>query len=182
MNRYVILAFWLLAGILPAAAQTTLPDAIKDESSVTYTLVHLFHTVEGKSKNVNYRVEIDPVQKEIKSVTAQADVTTFDSGNSNRDSHAMEVIDAITYPDVTFSSTSVSRQGDDLTVAGKLTFHGITNDITATGTSKWSPGKLEFQGAFALSLTAFKVERPSLLMIPVDDTLHFSLKAAFELK
>jgi len=182
MKRYGLIIALLAAGVLPAAAQTTLTDMIKDESSVSYTLVHAFHTVEATSRNVSYRLEVDPAQKEIRSVTAQVDVTTFDSGNSNRDSHAMEVIDAISFPDVTFSSTSVSRDGDNLTVSGKLTFHGITNDITATGTSKWSPGKLEFQGAFALSLTAFKVERPALLLIPVSDTLRFSLKAAFVLK
>jgi hypothetical protein len=34
-------------------------------------------------------------------------------------------------------------------------------------------------GGFELSLTAFKVERPALLMVPVDDALKFSLKAAF---
>jgi polyisoprenoid-binding protein YceI len=112
-------------------------------------------------------------------VTAQVDVMTFDSGNSNRDSHAMEVVESIKYPDVTFASTSVTQHGDSLNVAGKLTFHGVTKDIVMTGATKWSQNKLDVHGNFEVSITAFKIERPSLLMIPVDDELRFSLHAAF---
>jgi hypothetical protein len=35
------------------------------------------------------------------------------------------------------------------------------------------------QGDFDVSLDAFKIERPSLLMIPVEDAMHFSILAAF---
>jgi polyisoprenoid-binding protein YceI len=127
-------------------------------------------------------VEGDIADKKIRKVTAQVDVTTFDSGNSNRDSHAMEVVDAITYPYVTFTSTSVTQYGDSLRVEGKLMFHGVTKDIAMLGTAGWMQNKLEVNGSFVLSLTAFKIERPSLLLVPVSDDLHFSLKAVFNLK
>ena len=180
--KSILTAALLVLLTLPASAQTTLTEAIKDESAVTYTLIHPFHTIEATSRSVSYKLEVDPAKHEVKSVSATVDVMTFDSGNSNRDSHAMEVIDAVIYPDVAFSSTSVSQRGDDLTIAGKLTFHGVTNDIVATGAADWSAGKMEFQGAFPLSLTAFKIERPALLLIPVQDTLRFTIKAAFALK
>jgi polyisoprenoid-binding protein YceI len=184
ISLILVLLFGIFAG---TSAQSNLAnlaklaEAIKDESSVTYRLSHLLHTIEAVSKDVAYRTEIDPSKKEIKTVTAQVDVTTFDSGNSNRDSHAMEVIDAITYPTAAFSSKSISQNGDSLTVAGKLTFHGITKDVVMLGTAVWSPNKLEVQGAFTISLTAFQIERPSLLMVPVNDDLKFTLKASFSL-
>jgi hypothetical protein len=37
-------------------------------------------------------------------------------------------------------------------------------------------------GSFELSLAAFKIDRPSLLMIPVEDTLSFSFAAVFGLE
>jgi polyisoprenoid-binding protein YceI len=122
-------------------------------------------------------LEIDPAKKEIVSVSATVDVTTFDSGNSNRDSHAMEVIDAISYPEVSFVSSSVTETGDSLKVTGKLTFHGVTRDIVALAAAKWSVDKIEVRGSFVLSLTDFKIERPSLLMIPVEDALRFTFAA-----
>jgi polyisoprenoid-binding protein YceI len=165
-----------------ARAQVKSVTGIKGESSATYMLTHPMHEIEATSKDVLYTASIDVGSKAIQSVTAAVDVTSFDSGNSNRDSHAMEVIDALSYPEVMFTSTSVVPQGNTLVVQGKLTFHGVTSEITATATPEWTPEKLVVHAAFPLSLTAFKVERPALLFIPVQDTLRFTLTAAFALK
>jgi polyisoprenoid-binding protein YceI len=164
------------AGLL---AQTKSVDVLKDESSITYRINHPLHHIESTSKDGWFRVVLDPATKEIKSVSAQVDVMTFDSGNSNRDSHAGEVIESIKYPDVTFSSTGVAQTGDSIAVSGKLTFHGVTKDIVMKGLAAWGEHKLSVEGGFEVSLTSFKIERPALLMIQVDDALKFSLKTAF---
>jgi polyisoprenoid-binding protein YceI len=174
--------FLLLSFGIAATAHAQPLEMIKNESSVTYTLSHLLHTIEAVSKDVVYQVEADVPNKKINKVSSQVDVTTFDSGNSNRDSHAMEVIDAITYPYVTFTSTSVTQYGDSLRVEGKLMFHGVTKDIAMLGVARWTQNKLEVDGTFVLSLTAFNIERPSLLLVPVNDDLHFALKAVFHVK
>jgi polyisoprenoid-binding protein YceI len=179
MPRANIVVLWLLLVVAATYGQTKAVEGIKDESSITYRINHTLHHIEATSKDGWFRVELDPAKHEIKSVTAQVDVMTFDSGNSNRDSHAMEVVESIKYPDVTFASTGVTQIGDSLSVAGKLTFHGVTKDIIMTGSTKWSENKLEVRGSFELSITAFKIERPALLMIPVDDALKFSLTAVF---
>ncbi len=182
MTRFKGICLMLAVFFLTAWTQTQTVGAIKNESSVTYTMTHPLHTFDAVSKDVYYRAEIDAVKKEIKKVSAQVDVTTFDSGNSNRDSHAMEVIDAISFPYVTFSSTSVVQSGDSIQVAGKLTFHGVAKDIILKGTAKWTQDRLDVDGKFVLSLTEFKIERPALLLVPVSDDLHFALKAVFALK
>jgi polyisoprenoid-binding protein YceI len=182
MTRFKAICLILAAVWMTASAQTQTVGAVKDESTVTYTMTHPLHTFDAVSKDVYYRADIDAVKKEIKKVVAQVDVTTFDSKNSNRDSHAMEVIDAISFPYVTFTSTSVVQTGDSLQVAGKLTFHGVTKDIVLHGTTNWTQDKLVVDGKFVLSLTEFKIERPSLLLMPVSDDLHFELKAAFTIK
>ena len=167
-----------------AIAQSKFTDAMSDGSTVTYRIVHPLHTIVATSKEVAYRLEYDAATKAIKSIAAKVDVTSFDSGNSNRDSHAMEVIDAISYPDAAFQSTGITPRGDTLAVAGKLTFHGVTGDVLALVSAVWSPAKdtVHFSGGFTISLTDFKIDRPSLLMIPVNDTLWFTLNAGFNLK
>ncbi len=181
IRKLGVLAFWFLISGAITAAQTKQAELLKDESSITYRLVHPLHEIEATSRDATYQLEIDPTKKEIVSVSATVDVTTFDSGNSNRDSHAMEVIDAISYPEVSFVSSSVTQSGDSLKVSGKLTFHGVTKDIVALAASKWSTDKIEVRGSFTLSLTDFKIERPSLLMIPVEDALRFTFAAAWKL-
>jgi polyisoprenoid-binding protein YceI len=169
----------LLISCSTGLAQVKTLDAVRDESSVTYRLVHPLHKVQATSKDVHYRLDLDLAKKEIKAVSAVVDVMTFDSGNSNRDSHAMEVIDALSYPEAIFASTGVTQSGDSLTVSGKLTFHGITKEVAMKLSMKWPGNSLVVQGEFAVSLIAFNIERPSLLMIPVEDALTFSIVAAF---
>jgi len=181
MKRLVLFAGLLLLAVYgtPAGAQTG--RLIREESSLAYELVHPFHTIDATSKDVTYTLELDAAKKEIKRVEAQVDVTTFDSGNSNRDSHAMEVIDALSFPDVKFVSSAIKQKGDSLRIAGSLTFHGVTKEIIAAGVTQWSGDRLSVRGAFELSMTAFNIERPSLLMIPVEDRLSFSFVAVFAL-
>ena len=181
-TRIVSFFGWTLLALSCAIGQTKSIQCIKNETSVTYLLSHPLHHMESTSKEIDCRIEIDSAKKEIKTTSVQIDVMTFNSGNSNRDSHAMEVIDAITYPDVIFSSTSIVQNGDSLKVTGKLTFHGITKDIVITAVTKWSPNRLEVIGSFDLSLTDFNVERPSLLGIKCADTLKFSLTVVFKLE
>ena len=165
-----------------AFAQVKTVNSIKGESSATYLLVHPMHEIEATSKEVVYTASLNPDTKTIQTVTAAVDVTSFDSGNSNRDSHAMEVVDAMSFPEVTFTSTSIVQQGNSLIVGGKLTFHGVTNEVTATAIPEWGSDKLIVHAIMPISLTAFKVERPALLFVPVHDTLKFTLTAAFPLK
>lgn len=172
---------WMLLAALCPAAQTKTVECSKDETSVTYLLTHPLHQIESTSKDIDCHIEIDLSKKEFKAVSAQIDVTTFNSGNSNRDSHAMEVIDAITYPDVMFSSTSIVQNSDSVEVTGNLTFHGVTKTIVIASAVKWLPNRVEVNGAFDISLTEFKVEQPSLLMMKCDDILRFTLVAVFKL-
>ena len=163
-------------------AQTKEPAVSKAGSWMTYRLTHPLHEIEATSKDVEYHLGVDAAERQVRSVSAVVDVTTFNSGNSNRDSHAMEVIDAIDYPEASFESSSVVHAGDSLKVAGTLTFHGVTHDIVMTAHQRWTDDTLEVRGQFELSLTAFKIERPSLLMIPVEDALRFTFAAVFLLK
>jgi polyisoprenoid-binding protein YceI len=181
MNRSFICAALLVLGAWTASpAENKTLHVRKDGSSMTYKLVHPLHKIEATSKDVRYTVEADPDAKTIRQVTAVVDVMTFDSGNSNRDSHAMEVIDAITFPEANFHGSRIAHHGDSLTVAGTLTFHGVTKEIVAHAIEHWGETNLEVDGEFTVSLSAFNIERPSLLLIPVEDALNFTFSAVFD--
>lgn len=180
MKRYSILPILLfVASLCVVQARPTKVEMDNTQSSVSYDLSHPLHEVHAVSKDTKSEMEVDFEKKQITKITADVDVTTFDSGNSNRDSHAMEVIDAITYPDVEFTSTSVEQKGDSVQVDGSLTFHGITKAISIKGSIQWKNSSVIVDGRFTISLTAFKIDRPSLLMIPVDDELKFTLHGVY---
>ena len=169
----------LLLGFSILAAQPRSAELIKDASTISYHMSHPLHEFDAVSKDVTYQVALDPQATAFASVAAQVDVTTFDSGNSNRDSHAMEVIDALTYPQVTFASTSIRQGADSVWVTGKLTFHGVTKEVVIPAAVTWSQNRVDVHGVFQISQTEFKIDRPSLLMIPVADGITFTVATAF---
>lgn len=178
---YLIIMFCLFL-ISSIGAQSKYLEANKQESSIVYKLTHPMHEIEAESKNSYCKIEYVFEKGEIKRVFVQIDAASFNSGNSNRDSHAMEVVDAITYPYVKFSSSTVEQTNGNLKVSGKMTFHGISNDISFNAKYFVANDKLVVKGHFDLSLTAFNIERPSLLMIPVNDMLKFDFVETFKLK
>ncbi|MCL5031576.1 MAG: YceI family protein [Bacteroidetes bacterium] len=173
--------FFLLVSSSFLFSQIKQLQAIKKESFITYKLTHPLHEIESTSKDAFCMADVDIKNKQVKSVAVQVDVTSFDSGNSNRDSHAMEVVEAITYPDARFISSSVTQKGDSLQIWGKLTFHGVTKDVYLHAVSNWTNNQLIVDGGFDISLTEFHIQRPSLLLIPVNDDLKFTFKQVFNL-
>ncbi len=146
-------------------------QAIKGESTLSYLLVHPMHKITGVSKDFQCQVDLsaDTVSSQIK---VSAEIRTFDSHNSSRDSHMLEVVDGIKYPRVEFSSQSVKPEKDGYLVTGILNFHGVSKPINFHVTPHFLGGKVEITGAFDIKLTDFKVDRPSLLMVPVHDDLR----------
>jgi polyisoprenoid-binding protein YceI len=181
MKQIIAAAFFLIVSGAAAQSQVKTLSSIKDETSMTYYLVHPLHKIEATSRDVTSTVSVDVSSNAIKSVKASVDVTTFNSGNSNRDSHAMEVIDAIDFPEASFTSTSVSSHNDSLFVSGKLTFHGVTRDIMMNSLVQWSDKKMIVHAEFWISLTNFQIERPALLLVPVEDGLRFTITTAYAL-
>lgn len=150
----------------------------KGHSTVTYTMKHPMHTWDGVSHDVNGAMIYNPANKQIENVAIVIKVASFDTKNANRDSHAIEVLDGIKYPTVTFTAQDIRpNQSGGLTAKGKLTFHGVTRPIQVDLTKQDTNDGFQFNGTFPVSLTDYKIEKPSLMMVPVDDemTMKFSL-------
>ena len=178
------LLFLFLALVVLASprldAQSKTMTALKNESVIQYLLIHPLHEVEAVCKDLFCTIQYDDATQTILGTSFSADVSSFDSGNSNRDSHAMEVLDALSFPTVSFKSNKIDTQGNGLQVAGDLTFHGVTKPITFSAWTSTEGKKLKVEGKANVSLTAFQIERPALLMIPVQDTLRISFTMVFQ--
>lgn len=178
----VLSAFILLTFLFSTApSQNVLIEAERGVSYVQYFLRHPLHSVRAVNNDVKFLIEFDFEQGKILKAEAVADVAKFNSGNSNRDSHVMEVVEALKYPTISFKSADVQLGSDDITVVGLLTFHGQTREITMKGKMKREGNSLIVDGEFQISLTEFKVKRPTLLFIPTDDILKIYIYAKFNL-
>lgn len=149
------------------------------KSKILYELRHPAHNVRAESRDLQVKIEYDVTKNSIINAIAQVRVTTFNSGNSNRDSHAMELIESNKFPRAFLKSTKIVEFSDSLVCYGDLTFHGVTKNITIKARKQLSGNLLTIKGNFAISLDEFKVERPKLLFVPSEEYLRFEFFVSF---
>jgi polyisoprenoid-binding protein YceI len=65
-------------------------------------------------------------------VKAEVKAASFDSGDEDRDRQVKgeELFDVARYPELTFTSTELHQEGDEFTLNGNLTMHGVTKPVT----------------------------------------------------
>ena len=151
----------------------------KKNSSITYAMNHVLHSWTGTSKELNGAVQITANGK-LEKVAIVAKVGSFDSENSNRDAHMMEVTEAIKYPNISFYSTSITEvKPGEVEVKGVLQFHGVNKETSfkATTSSKGAVSKVT--GEFIFLLEDYKLERPSFMLNKVDNEVKVNFEVNY---
>ena len=106
----------------------------------------------------------------------RAPVSSFRSGDGNRDSHMLEVLEAGKFPFVVWKGVlqlepgrPVPRTG--VTMLGELQFHGVTQPAAVPLTLEAAEdGSLRVLGRLEVHLDAHRIDRPSLLFVKIDET------------
>ena len=153
------------------------------QGTLTYTVVHKLHEVKGTTKAVEGRALL--AGGGTLKVQVRAKVATFDSGNSNRDEHMREVTHEPAHPYVQIkgSAAGVSLSGpSDVKLDGTLDFNGIQKAEKITVHLEPKDDGVRAKFSFPISLNAFKVERPELLLVKVDDKATIEGELVFEKK
>jgi polyisoprenoid-binding protein YceI len=117
-------------------------------------------TVRGQFKEFEGSAHIDAANPSASSVTVTIQTASIDTGVADRDGHlrSADFFDVEANPEITFVSTSVSRDGDDWTITGDLTIKDVTKPVTvefeSTGSARDPFGNLRvgFEGGTAISL------------------------------
>jgi polyisoprenoid-binding protein YceI len=180
MKKSVILMIIIIMVINVFAQNKVKVSCVKEESSITYAMNHPLHAWTGESKDINSIILTDDARSAIFQVAVSAKVSTFDSKNANRDSHMMEVTEALNYPNVTFVSNAVTIEGGDFTAMGTLTFHGVSQPVALKGSLSKEGNKMTFAGEFNLKMTQFKIDPPSLMGIKTDDEFKLNFKVVYQ--
>jgi polyisoprenoid-binding protein YceI len=154
----------LVTGILALAAPLALAQTstwVNDpnHSEVDFTITHLaISNVHGRFGHVAATLNYNEADIAKSTVTATIDLVSLSTGEDARNNHlkSPDFFDVATYPSATFTSTSVAKSGDTLTINGNLTVHGVTKPVvlTAEGPRGPAPGMDKKQHAgFSASTT-----------------------------
>ncbi len=157
-------------------------------SHVEFAVRHLMiTTVRGRFGGVQGTVVTDDVDPARAEVEVTIDVNSIDTREAQRDAHlkSADFFDAAKYPILTFKSTGVKDvTGDRFMLAGNLTMHGVTRevtlDVTAEGRGKdpWGGERAGYSATTKINRSDFGLTWNQVLEtggIAVGDEIKISL-------
>lgn len=92
--------------------------------------------------------------------------TSVDTNHAERDKHlrSADFLNTAKYPQATFTSTSVKKDGDDTDITGDLTLNGVTKPVTleakliGQGDDPWGGKRAGFEAEGKIKLKDFNIK------------------------
>ncbi|HEY6387125.1 MAG TPA: YceI family protein [Candidatus Acidoferrum sp.] len=150
------------------------------ESTLTYRVSHPLHQVEGVSHEARGKGVCHAGQCDF---LIGVPVKSFDSGDSNRDLHMIQVVKGGQFPMVTVRThlpEDASKSGGmqaslEIQFAGQSAqFKDVPFQITMQGS------EAKISGTIPATLSDFKIEAPSLLTVPVKNDIPISVDMTWQ--
>jgi polyisoprenoid-binding protein YceI len=116
-------------------------------------------TVRGQFGDFDGTAHVDAENPAASTVALTIRAASISTGTADRDGHLTsgDFFDVENHPEITFTSTSVERDGTEWTIAGDLTIKGVTKSVTIpfeeTGTAvdPFGNTRVGFEGATTIT-------------------------------
>jgi len=161
-----------------------------DDSVVQYRIQEVLFGQDaeatGTADGVTGSVEI--AGTEVTSAEVEVDMTTFESGESNRDDQFEgRIMETAQFPTATFSLTEPidlggePAAGEEITVTatGELTMHGVTQIITFDLTARRTGSTFAANATIPITFSDYQIDDPSGGPAQVGDTGELELLLVF---
>jgi len=102
-------------------------------SAAHFSVRHLMvSNVRGEFTKLSGTLAYDASNPANSSLEARVEVASISTRDAQRDAHlkSPDFLDAEKFPELTFRSTEVTRDGDAWRLKGDLTIHGVTREVT----------------------------------------------------
>ena len=156
---------------LPRLASGADRQWILQQGTLTYNVSHPLHQSEGVSHEVRGKGICHAGQCDF---LIAVPVKSFDSGDSNRDLHMIQVTRGAQFPMVTVRTRLPESASNSATVQADLEiqFSGQTAQYKQVPFQLVTQGgQIRITGTVPATLTDFKIDPPSLLTIPVKNEI-----------
>jgi YceI-like protein len=169
MNARILIVVGVLA--LPQPAPAANSSWVLDQSTLTYHVSHPLHQTDGVSHAARGKGVCHDGQCDF---LIAVPVKSFDSGDSNRDLHMLQVTRGAQFPMVTVrtrlpesaSASSTIRADLEIQFAGQTAqYKQVPFQLVKEGT------QTRISGTIPATLADFKMEPPTLLTMPVKNEI-----------
>lgn len=160
----------LLAAAPPARSLAVDPAA----SVVRFHVNHKLHAVDGRTKAIEGKAIVG-ADGSVRAMV-RIPVSSFESGDANRDANMRETLEVARYPYVVLRAAGridpAAPPGRPVqtTLAAELDFHGVRQPVAVPVSLAFAAdGTARVTGGMTLSLDSYRIQRPSLLFVKLDD-------------
>lgn len=174
-KKHLSLFFLLIVNLCIAQKETWTLNP--ENSFISYDAKHILHSWKGMNTNVKGVAKVEA--NKINQIAILTLVKDFDSNNSGRDAHALEVLESLSYPEVRFYSDSITVAQDSIKITGLFNFHGVNQSRSIAALIENEKNKKIIKGSFKLTPSDFDIKLPSLMMVKMENLLLFDFKLEF---
>ncbi len=131
-------------------------------SAAHFVVRHMMITnVRGAFGSVQGTVVFDPDNPGASTIDVVIDANSIKTMEEQRDAHlkSADFLDVAKYPNITFKSRKVARDGDDWKVTGDLTIHGVTKEVILNVDGPTAEGKDPYGNVRIGASAATKIKR-----------------------
>jgi hypothetical protein len=143
---------------------------ILDQSTLTYHISHPLHQSEGVSHSARGKGICHEGQCDF---LIAVPVKSFDSGDSNRDLHMLQVTRGAQFPMVTVRTRLPETASGSATIHAdlELQFAGQTAQFKQVSFELTQGKEIRITGTIPATLSDFKIDPPTLLTLPVKNEM-----------
>lgn len=149
---------------------------VADNGHVEFRSSVPLHSFSGKSDLLTGRISLAD-----STVDFYVDLSTLKTGNGKRDKDMRKTLKVDDFPFAEFFGKLTSPFDPSLTgpqparVVGTFKIHGIAHELDASGMLEANGDKLMLTAAWEISLKAYEIKPPRLLIMKVDDVQKVSI-------
>jgi len=177
MKKNILRAFLLFAATTPAQADS---QWVLEQSTLTYHVSHPLHQVDGVShaargKGVCHAGQCD--------FLIAVPVKSFDSGDSNRDLHMLQVARGGQFPMITVRTELPEEASKSATIHADLEvqFAGQIAHYEQVPFQESTQGnESRISGTIPSTLTDFKIDPPTLLTMPIKNEIPVRVEMTWQ--
>lgn len=133
---------------------------------VNFRIQHLGYSwVYGTFKDFDGTFTFDEANPSADKVNVTINTNSLDTNHAERDKHlrSADFLNVAKFPQATFASTAVKKEGDALDVTGNLTLNGVTKPVTlkakllGQGKDPWGGVRAGFEATGNIKLKDFNI-------------------------
>jgi hypothetical protein len=171
-----------MAGLLLALPNLAPADStwVLEKSTLTYHISHPLHQVDGVSHEARGK---GVCHEGVCEFLIAAPVKSFDSGDSNRDLHMLQVTRGGQFPIISVRTRLPEEASQSTTIHADLEiqFAGQTAEYKQVAFEQVTQGnETRISGTIPTTLTDFKIDPPTLLAMPVKNEIPIRVEMTWQ--